>query len=154
MDIPNWGFKCDCIICQGLQKTEKSVLANRLTFINELSEAFADPNVATIEAIIAKLVATYTTPTSEIPHLSLWGPYFALAMLESVQNHPRRAIAAGLKCLESLGYVIEGERLPYARRSLLVKKWGLMTDDLIRCWMCLSRAYNGLSFEFATQAEE
>jgi hypothetical protein len=78
----------------------------------------------------------------------------ALAMLESVQNHPWKTITSCLTCLESLGCVMEGGKLPYAGKSLLVKKWGLMTDHLVRCWMCLSRAYNGLSFEFSTQAQE
>lgn len=71
-----------------------------------------------------------------------------------MQKQPNNAIAAALKALESPGYVIEGGSLPRASNSPLdIKKWGIMVDGLVECWMTLSSIYREVAPELEAQAE-
>jgi hypothetical protein len=69
-------------------------------------------------------------------------------------NQPKKAIECGLKALESLGYVIDSGNFPRApKTSLVVKKWGLMLDLLVNCWMLLALAYSNVAPELEAKAE-
>ena len=71
------------------------------------------------------------------------------------QDQPLKAIEFALKALESLGYVIEGGKPPFIpNTTLVIKKWGLMVDSLVGCWMCLSGAYREVLCGLEAQAEE
>jgi hypothetical protein len=73
----------------------------------------------------------------------------------SEQDQPQKAIECGLRALESLGFVIEGGRLPSAQNTpLVVKKWGLIVDLLVNCWMLLASAYCQVAPELEAQAED
>lgn len=91
---------------------------------------------------------------SIIPRLSIWEPYLALANLYAMYGQPKQVIEAALAALESPGYIVEGGRLPHAPGTpLIVKKWGLMTESLIGCWMVLSRAYREVAPDLEAYAE-
>lgn len=157
MDLRHWGFKCDCVICQDIQRTENSVLTTRKELRAGLRKEFQcrkRPNTTKIEATFSMLEETYRQPASEVPRLSLWSPYLTLAMVYATHHQPQKAIEFALKTLESLGYVVEGGHLPHALGTpLLVKKWGLMTDGLVGCWMSLSSAYRQIAPDLVAQAE-
>ncbi|RLL96545.1 hypothetical protein CFD26_104364 [Aspergillus turcosus] len=157
MDLRHWGFKCDCMICQDIQTTENSVLTTRKELRAGLRKEFQGrkrPNTTKIEATFSMLEETYRQPASEVPRLSLWSPYLTLAMVYATHHQPQKAIEFALKTLESLGYVVEGGHLPHASGTpLLVKKWGLMTDGLVGCWMSLSSAYRQIAPDLVAQAE-
>lgn len=152
-----WGFRCSCIICQDLQTTEKSDLTKRTKLTASLPKAFLSgnkPNVPRIEAVLSTLEKTYSHPAYEVPRLSIWSPYLTLAMICAAHAQPQKAIEFALKALESLGYVVEGGHLPHILGTpLLVKKWGLMTDGLVGCWMSLSGAYREVAPDLVKQAE-
>ena len=61
-----------------------------------------------IEKIIATIAETYTSPPTDVPRLAYWDVAFATAQLYAEQKQHRKAIEYALKCLTSLGYVIEG----------------------------------------------
>jgi hypothetical protein len=158
MDLRHWGFKCSCIICQDLHRTENSDLTKRKRLRADLLKVFQSrkkPNTAKIEAILCTLAETYGQPASEVPRLSIWSPYLTLAMICATHNQPEKAIEFALKTLESLGYVVDGGHVPHTSGTpLLVKKWGLMTDGLVGCWMSLSGAYREVAPDLVAQAEE
>ncbi|KAJ6071388.1 hypothetical protein N7499_009402 [Penicillium canescens] len=71
-----------------------------------------------------------------VPSLAVWTSCLSLAAVYAASYRPQKAVEFGLKALESLGFVIQGGNLPRdADKSLSVKKWGLMTDDVVGCWM-------------------
>ena len=149
MDLQHWGFECSCIICQASKETEDSKLEQRKKFRDDLSAAFLSedkPSIVNVKNMITSLEETYTHPAAEVPRLSLWEGYLKLAGLYAVGGHPQKAVEFSLKVLESLGHVIEGGDLPHTPGTqLTVKKWGIMVDGLVECWMLLFSGYRILA---------
>lgn len=111
--------------------------------------------IAKIERIVAALEKTYRRKSSEVPRLAIWNAYLSLAAVHASGSQQQKAIECAFKTLESLGYVIEGGKFPYTPGvNLLVKRWGLMIDGLVGCWMILCRMYCDTAPELANQAEE
>jgi hypothetical protein len=153
-----WNFKCDCIMCLDDQITEKNVWAKRMGLRAELLKRFLSGkrgDGAKIETIIATMTSLYNRPASEVPRLGMWDPQLTLAKMYMQQGQPVKAIDSALGVLTSLGYVVDGGKLPRASRTtLMVKQWGLMLDRLIECWMLLASAYHLLAPDLEAQAEE
>ncbi|RDW63192.1 TPR domain protein [Aspergillus mulundensis] len=166
MAMEHWGFKCSCIICTDIAQTDKKELKKRKRIFESLMKAFgshAQPlDAARIESLIAALAETYPRPASEVPPIAVWSAALSLAAVYTTRGDPRKAIEFNLKGLASLGYVIEGVQIPVSigkranRVKLVVKKWGLLRDELIGCWMNIAAAYRTLAPEskLADQAEE
>ncbi|KAL5336632.1 hypothetical protein BJX70DRAFT_409815 [Aspergillus crustosus] len=163
LDLRNWGFKCTCEICKDRGSTEDSELMKQKRLTSEMVKAFQalphsrkpGPAIAKIEGIVSMLEGMYRRPASEIPRLGVWKAYLSLAAVHSSRNQPVKSIECALKTLESLGYVIEGGRHPYSPSSpLCVKKWGLMMDSLVGCWMALCGAYGEVAPDYVDRAEE
>ncbi|KAJ5781090.1 TPR domain protein [Penicillium paradoxum] len=158
VDLAHWGFKCTCVICHNTDETPGTALAKRKKLKADLMEAFESPgkpDTIKIEATIASLEDTYHRPLSEVPQLGIWDAYLALAMIYAVYDRPEKAIESAFRTLESLGYVIEGGRPPFPPTApLLVKKWGLMMDGLVGCWMCLAGVYRKRYPWLVAQSEE
>ncbi|PLB52765.1 TPR domain protein [Aspergillus steynii IBT 23096] len=165
LDLHHWGFKCRCAICQDLQDTRTSDLRTRKQLTASLVKAFQslprsqsrqrNAAIAQIKDIVSALEETYRRPCSEIPRLGIWKAYLSLAMVHATSNQPRKAVEFALRTLESLGYVIEGGQLPPASGATLsVRKWGLVMDDLVGCWMILCSVYRDVAPELVDRAEE
>ncbi|KAL2824205.1 hypothetical protein BDW59DRAFT_180299 [Aspergillus cavernicola] len=155
VDHRHWGFKCSCIICQDLLATANSTLTKRKTLMVNVHKAFKPrkPDSAKIESILSTLEETYRQPASEVPRFGIWNAYLTLAMLHESRGQSQKAVEFTLKALESLGYIVEGGHLPHKPGTpLRVKKWGLMTDELVRCWMALSNAYLDAAPDLMAQA--
>lgn len=114
-----------------------------MTRFRKLIAESVDSNTAEIESTLTALEDTFTRPGTEMPRLCLWDPALALSCIYEAQKKPLKAIEWGLKALEALGYVIEGGSMSRTSSDapLVVKKWGLMEDELVGGWIALSRAY-------------
>lgn len=163
LNLKHWGFRCSCAICQDSIETEDSDLMKRRRLTADVANAFQSlgksrkPNlvIARIEELVSKLEGTYRKPAIEVPRAGIWKAYSTLAGFHASRGISEKAVEFALKAFESLGYVLEGGRLP--RRSgarLHVLKWGLMTDGLVGCWIILCRAYCDVAPELADQAED
>ncbi|KAJ6178732.1 hypothetical protein N7519_009193 [Penicillium mononematosum] len=156
VNLQHWGFKCDCILCQDTCSASRSVLSNRNRISADLRRLFktSKMNLRKIEDKISILARTYCRPASEVPRLALDSPYLSLAAIYASSRNLKRAVEFGLMCLESLGFVIEGGKVPHVPYApLVVQKWGLMNDGVVGCWMILCRAYQELAPTLASQAE-
>ena len=154
-DFRQWEFNCDCIMCQDVRVTSDVTLARRKRLRNDVLNHFQSPkalNEAEVEATLLMLAETYSRPASEVPRILLWDLYLDLSRAYAKHNQPKKAIDWALKALESLGYVIDGGCV--SNMPLTVKKWGLMTDSHVECWMILARAYLAVGPELAAQAED
>lgn len=163
LDLRHWGFECSCIICQDLHETERINLTKRRQLMANLVKAFQtlsrtrtqSATIAKIEQTVATLEKTYSRQSSEVPRLGIWKAYLSLAAVNATSGQQQNAIDFAFKTLESLGYAIEGGQLPHTPGvTLLVKRWGLMMDGLVGCWMILCRMYCDTAPELADQAEE
>jgi hypothetical protein len=157
VDFGHWGFKCSCVMCQDLRATGDITLAKRKRLranVLKSVESRKNPNGAKLEAIMSELAETYGRPALEAPRVMLWDLYIALSRVYAVEHQPEKAINTALKALESLGYVIDGGTLPRELSTpLTVKKWGLMADSLVGCWMILSRMYREVAPDLAASAK-
>ena len=145
-EFRHWEFKCDCPICQDIQTTKKSISAER-SELRAKALNYHDPyrgitDIAKFQTIIEKAMNTYSRPAPEVPRLNLWDPLLGLAMAYMKKGQLFKAINSTLKALESLGYIIDGGDMPRASdKQIVVRKWGLMVNSLVNCWMLLSKAY-------------
>ena len=153
-----WGFKCDCAMCQDDQTTKKTVLAKRKRLRADLLRHFQSDSradLAKIEGILTTMTDTYRRPAFEVPRLCLWDPQLALTKMYTLQKRPVQAIDSALRVLSSLGYIIEGGNLPrISGMPMVVKQWGLMNDRLVECWILLSGAYHLVAPDLEAQAEQ
>lgn len=153
----HWGFECSCIMCQDLRNTDKAIFSTRKSLLGKLNKFITptrQPNGAKIEAILTKLANTYKQPASVVPRLSIWKPSLALAEYYAFLGQPHMVIKLTMRALESLGYVIEGAMLPRASNSpIVIKKWGLVLDELVGSWITLSRAYRSVAPDLEAQAK-
>lgn len=158
MDLRHWGFKCSCIICQDALNTPQSIVTKRERLQKSLEKTFSSsqkPNVARVETILSAITETYNQPASQVPRFCLWDPYLTLSLIYSTQNQPQKAIDFALKALESLGYIIEGGRLPLIQETrLVVKKWGVAVDSLVSCWLNLANSYRKVAPGLEDQAKK
>ncbi|KAL5046142.1 hypothetical protein BDW71DRAFT_197864 [Aspergillus fruticulosus] len=162
MDLAHWGFRCSCIICQDNAGTDDMTLENRKglvasldAFLDFLRSGKFDP--AGIVSLLSWLEETLLPPSLRIPRLAIWSYYRSPSLLYTRENQPRKAIESGLKALESLGYIIQGGQLPHPQNNvnrirLVVRKWGLVADTLVGCWMNLAFSYRDLAPAHAIQA--
>jgi len=139
-----WGFQCDCSMCQDDKRTDETVVAKRKSLRAEAKKCLQsrkNPDTSKLEKVITSIAKTYTQSAPEVPRLTIWDPLFAMAQMYMSQKQPTKAIESALRCLASLGYVIEGGK----DAPLVIRRWGLMQNKLIECWMLICVAYHVLS---------
>jgi hypothetical protein len=156
--LQSWNFTCDCTMCQDDQTTKKSVFTQRRNLradILNYFQSYKKTDVGRIEKMIASLGATYRRPAIEVPRLSVWDAHLGLAKAYMSRNQPIEAIDSALRVLTSLGYVIEGGNPALSScTTLVVKRWGLMTDSLTACWLILANAYHLVAPSMEIPAKE
>ncbi|KAJ5690204.1 TPR domain protein [Penicillium macrosclerotiorum] len=156
--LEQWGFQCDCALCEDLKATKPTNLAIRKRLMEKLAAVFQSPktvSMGSIDTLLANLENTYARPALEVPRIDIYDCYAALSKIYYSCGYPEKAVGAVLKTLDSLGFAIEGGELPQKPgTSLVIKKWGLVKDDLIGCWMMLANIYHiwAPSLEASAQA--
>ena len=158
MDLPRWGFQCSCSICQDYENTDPVIIDRRRRLLHEASMMnmpSTDPEILKIDFMMHRIANTYEQPASEVPRLHMYSYYLTLARVYERRHEPIKYVEWVLKALEALGYIIEGGKLSsFNCSSLIVKKWGLMLDVLVKYWMGLARAYHVGAPRLEVQAME
>ncbi|RAH47421.1 TPR domain protein [Aspergillus brunneoviolaceus CBS 621.78] len=146
LNFRQWGFRCTCILCNDHEATPADNLHRRRQLLRELGVVLAmlkdgvSDSTKLEEHVINKIASTYVRPAAE--------------------NTPRRAIEYAVKGFEALGYVVEGALPPYPSggggggRRLRVKKWGVVAEGLVGCWMTFAHSYRKVAPALAPQAQE
>jgi hypothetical protein len=107
--------------------------------------------MARVEAAVDGMGRTYGRPASEVPRLAVW------EVLQAVMGRvfrvpggvqPAVGVRLVLGALAAVGFVIEGEG-----GMLVVRRWGLLVDGVVDCWMFLRDAYRELAPELVAPAE-
>lgn len=99
-----------------------------------------DVNTTKVESTLAKLADTYTHSATVVSHLRIFDIQSILTKVYSDSDKPTKTITSALRALQSLCYVVDGGTSS-PDKSLVAKKWGLMIDGLLNCWVMLARAY-------------
>jgi hypothetical protein len=105
--------------------------------------------------------ATYDRPASEVPRLAVWEVLHAV--MERVlrmrglvlQQQAGWVVRLVLGALAALGFVVEGGVVGAAAAGgmLVVRRWGLVVDGVVDCWMFLTDAYRVLAPGLVAPAE-
>lgn len=152
----HWGFECKCLLCEDIRTTHKDDLDKRRGLGIRACRYFAEgatANPGKIERVVKALQGTYSKPGTEVPQRSVWDPALALSSLYERRQKPLKAIEWGLKAFEALGFVIEGGAVPRTSDApLVIKKWGLIDDDLVNGWIVMARAYHAVAPELVAAA--
>lgn len=161
----HWGFECDCVICRDHGNTEAVVLRKRKVLRDTIVEHLDHKHKgeeAKLEIVLDMLADTYTKPATEVPRVCIWDLELQLAELYAERKKHLKAVEFALRALGSLGYVVEGGKLPRSSSSsdtdtnkpLVIKHWGLIFDSLIDCWMLLAGAYRVVAPDLEAQAKD
>lgn len=152
-----WGFQCKCVFCEDIRFTHKDALAKRKGLVIRLRRYLddginADP--PKIERVLRAVEDTYTKPVTEVPRLDVWDPALALSAFYQKRQNPFKAIEWSLKAFATLGFVIEGGAVPRTSGApLVIKKWGMMEDQLVDGWIVLALAYRFVEPELEATAK-
>lgn len=150
-DLQHWDFKCDCAICEerrGLSRVDLSA-RKRLSATMRKQLQAKKLKLMSIQRTLTNLEETYSKPPSEVPRLEPWIGYLALAVAHLREDRPEIAIKLAWQGLESIGFVFEFEN----ESGPKVKNWGLVTHDVVRCWMLIARSSREVVPELEADAE-
>jgi len=165
--LKNWGFMCKCAICRDMRDTPESVMQKRRQLRSQFrgliptgqglsfGGALGMDVLRKAEAVVDKLKATFKKPAAQVPRLAVTDLQLVLAREYENRMQPVETCRLALAALESFGFVVEGGELPRREGGggPAVRGSGLMTDNVIDCWMFLRSAYRVAAPEFAAAAE-
>jgi hypothetical protein len=154
--LDQWGFKCDCNICQDDRDTSAAMLAERKRLLKQLKQTFDTPGSAKANKagrLLESMEKTYSKPANEVPRLQFWDPCFAVAQIYVEQNRPEKSLEWIGKTLESIGFIFTG--LDSSSTVFSIVKWGVIVDILIVIFMQARNSFlNVGQLGKASRAEE
>lgn len=171
-----WGFTCDCSLCEDLKNTSAATLGKRTTitagvdkYLSTLSRGQKKKDTKDVAnkmtTVFNALAATYSRPATQVPRLASWlvmqkALMKVIEVMSGDPEQPMQMIKLILGAFAALGYVIEGG-MPGSNRAssgggtVVVKQWGFLDDGVVSCWMYLRDVYGQVgALEYVTPAEE
>jgi hypothetical protein len=154
----NWGFVCNCALCEDMKNTNSSALTRRQSLFKQLDQLCKSSSTGNdfktkFERSLKALNETYARPVEEVPRLLLWDPQLLLTRIYMTQPDVGKGLESVGKVLRCLGFAITGlDRTPAA---LLVTRWGHIVDHLVEVFLHARSAFEQLKmFEKSRQADE
>lgn len=142
--LSNWGFACDCAICQDNKKHNAPAIAERRQLLEKLKQAAQLSTTRNIQyskmnRLLKSLNETYSRPAHEVPRLALWDPQLMLTRWYIAHDRMSEAIESVQKVLTLLGFIVVGaDSTPVAFR---VVKWGTVIDHLVEAFLHAQTAF-------------
>ncbi|KAH7399189.1 hypothetical protein DE146DRAFT_783222 [Phaeosphaeria sp. MPI-PUGE-AT-0046c] len=135
--LKDWGFECDCALCQDAKQTTAVTSKARTKLRAALKREMKSPApaCAAIERLVKKLDSTYTSPTDLVPRLGVWDLQMFLARTYMEHGKPLQAFKAACKALTVLGFA-----LVESKDDFEVKKWGILFNPLIDLFFLIEDA--------------
>jgi hypothetical protein len=154
----NWGFVCNCALCEDMKITKSTVVTQRRSFLDQLNRLCKSSSARSdfktkFERLLKALNETYSRPEEEVPRLLLWDPQLLLTRVYMTEPDVGKGLESVGKVLRSLGFAVTGlDRTPAA---LLVTRWGHIVDHLVEVFLHARSAFEQLRlFEKSRQADE
>lgn len=151
-DFSAWGFECNCAICVERKNTKPKVARRVEKLVDEFREKIAllgprseTADVERLLCAIEKTVAT-TAPSALVADLRE-----DMARAYMKQKRLDKMVDCCFRGLKALGFVIEGGMGPTVK-PIVVREWGLVTDDVVQFWFMLWAAYELMELKNAATA--
>jgi hypothetical protein len=114
--LKNWGFECDCAICQDEKHSKPPVCAQRRKLLEQIKQVdrLSGRYCGEIEGLLTALNVTYPRPVNEVPRLFVFHPQVLLARMYKAQGNME-------KVLESIGKALSYAQLrSYTKRLCFI----------------------------------
>jgi len=154
----NWGFVCNCPLCEDIKSTKASEVTKRRTLLEQLnrlckSSTRGNAFNTKFERLLKALNETYSRPVGEVPRLLLWDPQLLLTRIYMRQPDLTKGLESVARILQSLGFTVTGlDRTPAA---FLVTRWGHIVDHLVEAFLHARSAFEQLKLgDKAKQADQ
>jgi hypothetical protein len=151
----NWGFACDCAMCQDVKRTKAAVVAERRKILGKMKRVCDSSNVLQVgqlERLLKTLDHTYTQPADEVPRLLLWAPQLLLVRVYMAQNNIIKGLESVGKVLTALGFIVDG--MDASSTSFRVVKWGFVVDHLVETFLHARTAFKAMGAEEHSRTAE
>lgn len=157
--IANWGFVCQCELCEDKKAMSKQTFRKRQGLIEDLRHVMRLHGDAAQETKALRLLTqleTFYPKRTGAPRLELWDFYLALGQKRLERGTgTSKALELAIKALEALGYVIAAA--PPAKLdgkpTLEVKSWGQANDYTVIAFIVMFHAYKVLAPELCEVAK-
>lgn len=154
-----WNIICRCGICTDTRWTCQHTIIKRDKLSAQLWAATRRKQQlkqVRCKKMLSRLAKTYRRPATRIPRLGMANPQHVLANSFLDERRPDIAIKWLFKTFTSLGFVITGgdPKMPDGG-PLVIRRWGVMSDFVVTCWVLLWCSYRILSKpELSRQARQ
>ncbi|KAI4661522.1 uncharacterized protein J4E88_010970 [Alternaria novae-zelandiae] len=140
----NWGFVCNCPLCEDIKSTKASEVTKRRTLLEQLerlckSTTSGNAFNAKFERLLKALNETYSRPVEEVPRLLLWDPQLLLTRIYMRQPDLTKGLESVEKIFQSLGFTVTG--LDRTSAAFLVTRWGHIVDHLVEAFLHARSAF-------------
>ncbi|KAF6808438.1 tpr domain protein [Colletotrichum plurivorum] len=143
--LENWGFTCQCELCEDKRSTSAQALQRRLALLRDLQKAMKACKTPTQESKAERLLAQLETcyPDREgALRLELWDSYLALGQKRLERGKAAEAFELIVKSFEALGYILVASPPTRVRGKLKfeIKKWGQINDHVVVAFLEMFQA--------------
>jgi hypothetical protein len=146
--LRNWGFVCDCELCEAEEATPKETELKRATLLRKLEAILANSTqwksswtlssneVDKSIKLLNELKETYAFSASKQPRFTVFEPFLGLARCYRIQNRPHDVITMANEALASLGFEFQK-----VDQHLRIVRWGFLTPHVVEIFRHLENAY-------------
>lgn len=154
----NWGFTCDCELCQAKKNANGSALKRRKVLCTELSNVMGRPvsarNAERAKQVLHKVAETYPAAGGCPIKLELWGPYFALGGAFVSAGNPIAGLEMLVKGFEALGFDMMARATVGGEKAKLeIRRWGQVCDWTPFAFFNLFKAFEMIAPELCGLAK-
>ncbi|PHH76815.1 hypothetical protein CDD80_1193 [Ophiocordyceps camponoti-rufipedis] len=154
----NWGFTCDCELCQAKKNAKSSALKRRIELSMELSKAMGRSggarNAKKAEQVLQRMAETYPAAGGCSIKLELWDPYFALGGAFVLAGDPVASLGMLVKGFEALGFdMVARASIGGEKAKLEVRRWGQVRNWTPFAFCNLFKAFEMLAPELCGLAK-
>lgn len=144
--LANWGFSCDCYLCDMKKTTTKSDMRQRQANLQSLSELLVRPgplNTSRARLLLKQIDKTYKKSGQKNSKFGLQSGYFGFGMALVRRGHLVEAASVLIRVLEVGGFILTARAAGNHQSAAVIEiqKWGSYTHHALFAiinlyWIC------------------
>lgn len=150
--LKNYGFYCDCQICEAEKNTSAKKMKRRLAFCGEIADIFEKGERNSLKRyinLLDQMEATYVNPPNVEYRRAMITPLTNIITGCLTSGLPLQVIELTYRLLHALGFEFE-----VTKTSFAIKQWGFLVDEVVVSMVDLCEAYEGFDPRLLRDAEE
>ncbi|KAL2881108.1 hypothetical protein SGCOL_003398 [Colletotrichum sp. CLE4] len=157
--LQNWGFICQCELCEEKKLISKSTFQKRQGLFRDLKSTMKNCKTLAHESkaqrLLGQLEETYPARKGSY-RLELWDSYLALGQKQLSRGKIIEALELSIKSLEARGFIIEASRATNlsTKPHLKVIKWGPPGEHNVTAFLVMFHAYKTVAPDLCGPARD